>query len=47
MKEYVLGPDNFILNSLKGEDFIIWTKTILLHRVLYRTASWISMLAPE
>jgi len=26
MKEYGLGPNNAILNSLKGEDFIIGTK---------------------
>ena len=38
MKEYGLDPDNFILNSLKGEDFIIGTKTVLLHHVLIYTA---------
>ena len=48
MKEYDFGPNNAILNSLKGEDFIIGTKAVLLHRVLlYPTVSQISMLAPN
>ena len=38
MKEYDFGPNNAILNSLKGEDFIIGTKSVLLHHVLVYTA---------
>ncbi|RLN21790.1 hypothetical protein C2845_PM07G03900 [Panicum miliaceum] len=33
MKEYGLGPNGGILTSLKGEDFFIRNKTILLHHV--------------
>jgi hypothetical protein len=34
MKEYGLGPNGGILTSLKGEDFFIGTKAVLLHHVL-------------
>jgi hypothetical protein len=33
MKQYDLGPNGGILTSLKGEDFLIGTKAILLHHV--------------
>ncbi|RLM74158.1 hypothetical protein C2845_PM15G05170 [Panicum miliaceum] len=47
MKEYDLGPNIGILTSLKGEDFIIGSKVVLLHHVLipYRVAN--IMLAPN
>ena len=48
MKEYGLSPNNEIITFEGVENEIIRTKTILLHRVLlYRTVSWISMLAPN
>jgi hypothetical protein len=34
MKEYGLGLNGGILTSLKGEDFFIGTKAVLLHYVL-------------
>jgi hypothetical protein len=34
MKECSFGPNDGILTSLKGEDFFIGTKAILLHHVL-------------
>jgi hypothetical protein len=34
MKEYGLGPNGGILTFLKGEDFFIGTKAVLLHHVL-------------
>jgi hypothetical protein len=34
MKEYGLGPNGGILTLLKGEDFFIGTKAVLLHHVL-------------
>jgi hypothetical protein len=34
MKEYGLGPNGGILTSLKGEDFFIGTKAVLIHDVL-------------
>ena len=34
MKDYGLGPNGAILTSLKGEDFFIGTKVVLLHHVL-------------
>ena len=34
MKDYCLGPNGAILTSLKGEDFFIGTKAVLLHHVL-------------
>jgi hypothetical protein len=33
MKQYNLGPNGGILTSLKGEDFFIGTKAMLLHHV--------------
>jgi hypothetical protein len=33
MKQYGLGPNGGILTSLKGEDFSIGTKAVLLHHV--------------
>ena len=47
MKEYGLGPNNAIPNSLKGEDFIIGTKeydscitsSYILHRIVDIDAS--------
>jgi hypothetical protein len=34
MKEYGLGSNGSILTSLKGENFFIGTKIVLLHHVL-------------
>jgi hypothetical protein len=34
MKEYNLGPNGDILTLLKGEDFFIGTKAVLLHHIL-------------
>jgi hypothetical protein len=34
MKEYGLGPNGGILTSLKGENFFIRAKVVLLHHVL-------------
>jgi hypothetical protein len=34
MMEYGLGPNGGILTSLKGENFFIGTKAVLLHHVL-------------
>jgi len=46
MKEYGLGPNNEILTFERLENGIIRTKAALLHQVLlYRTVSWISMVA--
>jgi len=46
MKEYGLGPNNEILTFERLENGIIRTKAALLHHVLlYRTVSWISMVA--
>ena len=48
MHEDGLGPNNEILTFEQVENEIIRTKAVLLHRVLlYRTVSWISMLAPN
>ena len=48
MKEYGLGPNNEILTFERVENEIIWSKAVLLHRVLlYRTVSWMSILAPN
>ncbi|RLM94245.1 GPN-loop GTPase 1-like protein [Panicum miliaceum] len=33
MNEYGLGPNGGILTSLKGENFFIGTKTVLLHHL--------------
>jgi hypothetical protein len=47
MKKYGLGSNGGILTSLKGEDFFIGTKTLLLHHVFipHRVANII--LAPN
>ena len=46
MKEYGLGPNNEILTFERVENDNIRTKDVLLHQVLlYRTVSWMSMLA--
>jgi hypothetical protein len=47
MKEYSLSPNGGILTSLKGEDFFIGTKAVLLHHILipHRVAN--IMLAPN
>ena len=46
MKKYGLGPNNEIHTFDRVENEIIRTKAVLLHRVLlYRTVSWISILA--
>jgi hypothetical protein len=46
MKEYDLGLNGSILSSLKGEDFFIGTKTVLLHHILlpHRIANIMSAL---
>ena len=48
MKEHGLGPNNEILTFEGVENEIIRIKAVLLHQILlYRTVSWISMLAPN
>jgi hypothetical protein len=47
MKEYGLGPNGGILTSLKGEDFFIGTKAVLLHHILIPHCVVNIMLAPN
>jgi hypothetical protein len=47
MKEYSLSPNGGILTSLKGEDFFIGTKAVLLHHVLIPHRVVNIMLAPN
>jgi hypothetical protein len=47
MKEYGLGPNGGILISLKGEDFFIGTKAVLLHHVHIPHCVMNIMLAPN
>jgi hypothetical protein len=47
MKEYGLGPNGGILTLLKGEDFFIGTKVVLLRHVLIPHCAVNIMLAPN
>jgi hypothetical protein len=47
MKEYGIDPNGGILTSLKGKNFFIWTKVVLLHHVLIPHHIVNIMLAPS
>jgi hypothetical protein len=47
MKEYGLGPNEDILTFERGEDATIGPRLYSFIKSLYRTVSWILMLAPN